>query len=200
MQQCLFSWQIIQYIAECNGLISSMDQTQACVPLRGAIRRWKVVAFCGEVRGSTNLKERRLCLFGQCTSLLNNKAKWATFPHPQGINLICLEPPQSSDLRKITSSALSEVTQTCLGRLQPTCVSHESCAETSSKLPSPFVTGDQGWVKSLVFLSWQGTYVHRKFGRESHHWPFPIYEHNFLFLCALSSAGDSDFPICFLRP
>lgn len=154
-----------------------MDQTQACVPLRGAIRRWKVMAFSGEVRGSANLKERRLYLFGQCTSFFNSKAKWAVFPHPQGINFIYLEPPQSSDLRRTTSSALSEVNQTCLGRLWPTCVSPVSCAETTSKFPSPFVTtGDQGWVKSFMFLCWQGTYVHLKFGHLNPSVGFPLFK------------------------
>lgn len=169
MQQCLFSWQIIRFIVEHNGLISSTDQTQACVPLREAIRRWKVMAFCGEVRGSANLKERRLSFFGQHTSFFfNSKAMWATFPHPQGINLVYLEPSQSSDLRKRTSSALSEVKQTCLGRFWPACVRHASCAETTSKPPSPSVTtADQGWVNSLVFLCWQGTYMHLKFGHPS---------------------------------
>lgn len=144
MQQCLFSWQIIQFIVKLNGLISSMDQTQACVALREATRRWKVMAFCGEVRGSTNLKERRLCLFGQYTSFFKSKAKWATFPHPQRINLVYLEPTQSSDLRKRTSSVLSEVKQTCLGGVRPVCVSHASCAENTDKPPSPSVT--TGWI------------------------------------------------------
>lgn len=122
------------------------------------------MAFCGDVRGSANLKERRLCLFHQYTSFFNNKAKWAAFPHPQEINLVYLEPPQSSDLGKWTPVP-SEVKQTCLGRLQPAYVSHASCSESTRKPSSHSVTtGGQGWGNSLVVLCWQGTYVHLKSG------------------------------------
>jgi len=74
------------------------------------------MAFCVEVKSSANLKERRLCSLGQYRSFFNIKAILVTFPQPQGINLVYLEPSQSADLTKRASSALHGVKQTPLGR------------------------------------------------------------------------------------
>lgn len=164
-----------------------MDQTQAWLPLREAIRRWKVMAFCVEVKSSTNLKERRLCSLGQYRSFFNSKAVLVTFPQQQGINLVYLEPPWSSDLTKRASSALGGVKQTPLGRFRPACVSHASCAQTS-KPPSPSLpTGNQGWVNSLVFPCGRGTCIQLKFGDTNPSVGLFLFKNTVS--CARSSAG-----------
>lgn len=141
-----------------------MDQTQACLPLIEANRRWKVTVFCAEVKSSTNLKERRLCSLGQYRGFFNSKAMLVTFPQPQWINFVYLEPPQSSDLGKRASSAFIGVKQMPLGRSWPACVGHASCAQSSEPPSPPLPTGNQGWVNSLVFLCCQGTRMQLKSG------------------------------------
>lgn len=141
-----------------------MDQTQACLPLIEANRRWKVTVFCAEVKSSTNLKERRLCSLGQYRGFFNSEAVLFTFAQPQWINFVYLEPPQSSDLGKRASSALSGVKQMPLGRSWPACVGHASCAQTSEPPSPPLRASSQGWVNSLVFPCCQGTCMHLKSG------------------------------------
>lgn len=164
-----------------------MDQTQACLPLGEAIRRWKVMAFCVEVKSSTNLKERRLCSLGQYRSFFNSKAMLVTSPQPQGINLVYPEPPQSSDLTKRASSAPSGVKQTPLGKFWPAYVSQASCAQTS-KPPSPSLpTSNEGWANRLVFPCWQVTCMQLKFGDTNPSIGLFLFKKNIS--CACSSAG-----------
>lgn len=98
--------------------------------------------------------------------------------------------------------------QTCLGRFWPACVSHASCAETTSRPPFPSVTkpptpsvttGDQGWVNSLVFLCWQGTYVHLNFGHLNAIIGLSLYK-NIIFSFSFFSWRQWFPVICFLRP
>lgn len=145
------------------------------------------MAFCVEVKSSANFKERRLCSLGQYRSFFNSKAVLVTFPQPQGINLVYLEPPQTSDLTKRAFSALSGVKQTPLGKFRPACVSHASCAQTSKPSSPSLPTGNQGWVNSLVYPCRQGTCMQLKSGDTNPSIGLFLFKNTIS--CARSSAG-----------